>query len=159
MCAGDVWLVPNRTSADGWVPGGGASMSTLAVSVAIRAAVSSPSFTVVPFRCRGPREAPAACPRRCTVRASACTAASDPPIVRLWLVCDQASVVIHVWDSSSQMPGRRDAGPDSEGGRGLLVIDALSRDWGAYRKDRGKVAWAMISRAHSLLNPVIRKAR
>jgi anti-sigma regulatory factor (Ser/Thr protein kinase) len=93
------------------------------------------------------------------VRASACTAASEPPIVRLWLVCDQASVMIHVWDSSSQMPVRRDAEPDSEGGRGLLVIDALSTDWGAYGKDRGKVVWAMISRAHSLLNPVIRKAR
>ena len=93
------------------------------------------------------------------VRASPRAAASEPPIVRLWLVCDQASVVIYVWDASSQMPVRRDAGADSEGGRGLLVIDALSTHWGAYRKDRGKVVWAMISRAQAPLNPVTRRAR
>lgn len=93
------------------------------------------------------------------VRASARAAAGEPPIVRLWLMCDQASVVIYVWDASSQMPVRHDAGPDSEGGRGLLVIDALSTDWGAYSKDKGKVVWVMISRAQVPLNPMIRKAR
>ena len=81
------------------------------------------------------------------VRASAGLAASEPPVVRLWLVCDQASVVIHVWDPSTQMPARRDAGPDAEGGRGLLVVDALGTDWGAYRTDDGKVVWVMISLA------------
>jgi hypothetical protein len=67
--------------------------------------------------------------------------------VRLWLVCDELWVVIYVWDVSSQMPVRCDAGPDAEGGRGLLVIDALSTNWGAYRKDTGKVVWVMIRRA------------
>jgi hypothetical protein len=65
--------------------------------------------------------------------------------VRLWLALDQASVTIHVWDASSEMPVRRDARPDTEGGRGLLVVDALSTDWGAYRRDNGKVVWVRIS--------------
>jgi anti-sigma regulatory factor (Ser/Thr protein kinase) len=84
------------------------------------------------------------------VRASARLAASDPPIVRLWLACDQASVTIHVWDASSEMPVRRDAGPDTEGGRGLLVVDALSTDWGTYRRDNGKVVWVRLSLAQGL---------
>jgi len=64
--------------------------------------------------------------------------------VRLWLVSDQISLVIHVWDGNSQMPERRDAAPDAEGGRGLLLVDALGTDWGAYRKGSGKVVWVMI---------------
>ncbi len=64
------------------------------------------------------------------VRASARLAASEPPVVRLWLISDRASIVIHVWDGSSEMPVRRDAGPDAERGRGLLLVDALGTDWG-----------------------------
>jgi anti-sigma regulatory factor (Ser/Thr protein kinase) len=81
------------------------------------------------------------------VRASSRLAASDPPVVRLWLACDRASVTIHVWDASHEMPVRRDAAPDTEGGRGLLVVDALSTDWGAYPTDDGKMVWVTISLA------------
>jgi anti-sigma regulatory factor (Ser/Thr protein kinase) len=66
------------------------------------------------------------------------------PVVRLWLVSDLNCVVIHVWDGSNEMPVRQNAGPDSERGRGLLLVESLSRDWGWYRKATGKVAWAMI---------------
>jgi len=66
------------------------------------------------------------------------------PVVRLWLVSDHKCVVIHVWDGSNEMPVRQDAAPDSECGRGLLLVESLSRDWGWYRKATGKVAWAMI---------------
>jgi len=66
------------------------------------------------------------------------------PVVRLWLVSDQNSIAIHVWDGNSQMPARREAAPDAEGGRGLLLVDALGADWGAYRKDHGKVVWVLI---------------
>jgi anti-sigma regulatory factor (Ser/Thr protein kinase) len=70
------------------------------------------------------------------------------PVVHLWLACDhhQHSLVIHVWDANSQMPLRRDATPDAESGRGLLLVDTLSAGWGTYRKDDGKIVWAMISR-------------
>lgn len=66
------------------------------------------------------------------------------PVVRLWVICDQNSIVIHVWDGNSEMPVRRDAASDAEGGRGLLLVDALGADWGAYRKHNGKIVWVMI---------------
>jgi hypothetical protein len=43
------------------------------------------------------------------------------------------------------MPVRQDADPDSASGRGLLLIETLSKDWGAYRKANGKVVWALIT--------------
>jgi anti-sigma regulatory factor (Ser/Thr protein kinase) len=67
------------------------------------------------------------------------------PVIRLGLVSDQISVVIRVWDGNDEMPVRRDADPDDLGGRGLMIIDSLAKDWGAYRKANGKVVWAMLS--------------
>jgi anti-sigma regulatory factor (Ser/Thr protein kinase) len=70
------------------------------------------------------------------------------PVVRIWVTTDQTSIVIHVWDASDAMPVRQEAGPGDDGGRGLMIIDALSADWGAYRKaEGGKVVWAMITSA------------
>lgn len=68
------------------------------------------------------------------------------PVVRLWLVSDQSSIVIHVWDGSDEMPVRKDTlTPDEEGGRGLMLVVALGKEWGAYRKTEGKVVWVMIT--------------
>jgi anti-sigma regulatory factor (Ser/Thr protein kinase) len=67
------------------------------------------------------------------------------PVVRLWLVSDLASIVIHVWDGDDEMPVRRDAAPDEEGGRGLMLVENLGSDWGVYRKAPGKVTWVQIS--------------
>ncbi len=78
------------------------------------------------------------------VRASYQLTASEPPVVRLWLSSGQNSIIIHVWDANSAMPVCRDAGPDAEGGWGLLLVDTLAADWGAYREDNGKVVWVMI---------------
>jgi anti-sigma regulatory factor (Ser/Thr protein kinase) len=75
------------------------------------------------------------------VRASA---ALPSPIVGLWLVCDGQSIVAHVRDSSNVMPEIRDADLDSASGRGLLLVEALGKDWGAYRKATGKVVWVLI---------------
>ena len=47
-----------------------------------------------------------------------------------------------------RMPTRKDAVPDSENGRGLVLVESVSDDWGAYRKAEGKVVWAMISPWH-----------
>jgi len=66
------------------------------------------------------------------------------PVVRLWLASDGHGVLIGVWDSSSQAPVRHDAGPDQESGRGLLIVESSSRDWGSYRTPDGKVVWALI---------------
>jgi anti-sigma regulatory factor (Ser/Thr protein kinase) len=67
------------------------------------------------------------------------------PVVRLWLVSDRISIVIHVWDGSGEMPARQDGAPDQESGRGLMLVGNLAKDWGAYRKAGGKVVWALIS--------------
>jgi Histidine kinase-like ATPase domain len=69
------------------------------------------------------------------------------PVVRLWVTSDGVSVIIHVWDASDEMPVRQEAGPGDDSDRGLMIIDALSKDWGAFREERGKVVWAMITSA------------
>jgi anti-sigma regulatory factor (Ser/Thr protein kinase) len=66
------------------------------------------------------------------------------PVVRLSIVCDLRCVLIRVWDSNSQMPTRRDAGPDEERGRGLMLVEHLCTEWGAYREADGKVVWVLI---------------
>jgi anti-sigma regulatory factor (Ser/Thr protein kinase) len=66
------------------------------------------------------------------------------PEIRLWLVSDLMSLVIHVWDGSDEMPVRRDATIDDESGRGLMLVDTLASDWGADRKAEGKVVWVLI---------------
>lgn len=65
--------------------------------------------------------------------------------VRLWLVRDRTSIVMHVWDGSDSMPVRQPPDPDLESGRGLAVVENLSSDWGAYRESAGKVVWARVS--------------
>jgi anti-sigma regulatory factor (Ser/Thr protein kinase) len=67
------------------------------------------------------------------------------PTIRLWLVSDRSTLVIRVWDGNSEMPAVcEDTDLDSERGRGLLLVEALSKDWGAYRRGRGKVVWVLI---------------
>lgn len=39
------------------------------------------------------------------------------------------------------LPRQRVAGPDAEGGRGLLIVSALARAWGTYRLSAGKCVW------------------
>ena len=52
------------------------------------------------------------------------------PVIRLWLVSDRSNLVIRVWDGSGELPVCQDADPDSGCGRGLLLVEALSKDWG-----------------------------
>jgi len=73
---------------------------------------------------------------------------ADPaivPVVRLCLASDRLCLVIHVWDRCDEMPVRQDAAPDEIGGRGLLLVETLAKDWGAYRQAEGKVVWVLIS--------------
>jgi anti-sigma regulatory factor (Ser/Thr protein kinase) len=66
------------------------------------------------------------------------------PVVRIWLTSDGTSMIIHVWDSSTEAPVRRETTADEEHGRGLLLVKSLSKEWGTYSKLDGKVVWAMI---------------
>jgi anti-sigma regulatory factor (Ser/Thr protein kinase) len=68
----------------------------------------------------------------------------DAP-VRLWLVSDRAQVVIFVWDASPLPPLPGDVGEDAESGRGLLIVQAVSAQWGWDFPPGmgGKVVWAV----------------
>ena len=66
------------------------------------------------------------------------------PVVRLSLASDLQCVLIRVWDGSSQMPVRRDAGPDDNTGRGLMLVGHLGSEWGTYKKANGKVVWVIV---------------
>jgi hypothetical protein len=71
--------------------------------------------------------------------------AADAQLLRFWLTSDRHSVLIQVWDSDHHRPVRKDAGPDAEGGRGLLLIETLSTQWGWYATNGpgGKIVWAV----------------
>lgn len=78
---------------------------------------------------------------------------ADPaavPVIRLRMMSDRQSLVIHVWDTCDGMPVRQDVSPDEIGGRGLLLVETLGKDWGAYREAEGKVVWVLISLSGAL---------
>lgn len=66
--------------------------------------------------------------------------------VRLWLLSDGSRTLVLTGDASPHAPRRTD--PDegeADGGRGLLLVEALSCNWGWYfihRVDVTKVVWA-----------------
>lgn len=65
--------------------------------------------------------------------------------VRLWLQPDSSLILIMVGDASPHPPQRLDPAGDTEGGRGLLLVEALSSRWGwCATRQRGttKVVWA-----------------
>lgn len=65
--------------------------------------------------------------------------------LRLRLTRDR--LVVECEDGGHHLPRRRQAGVDDEGGRGLLLVSALSDRWGARLTDDGKVVWAEVSLA------------
>lgn len=71
----------------------------------------------------------------------------DNPLIRVWLLCDKARFLVLVWDRDPSPPIRRDADQDAEGGRGLLLVEALSErwDWHAHKNLGGKVTWCEIA--------------
>lgn len=55
-------------------------------------------------------------------------------------------LIIEVWDVDASVPIRRDPALDAEGGRGLLLVSALSSRWAFYRPPSGgKVTWCSIA--------------
>jgi serine/threonine-protein kinase RsbW len=72
---------------------------------------------------------------------------ADLPPVRLRLTGRARGVQIEVWDASDDLPQIRPGPPDDDGtgGRGLVLVEALSSRWGAYpARGGGKVVYAVI---------------
>lgn len=70
------------------------------------------------------------------------------PPVRLWLLSDCRTVLVQVWDGNNRMPTRQELDPESERGRGLWLVEGVSKDWGAFQPEHasGKVIWAAIAK-------------
>ena len=73
--------------------------------------------------------------------------APGTPPVRIWLSGDEERVVIQVWDGSDRPPVPQPVEPEADSGRGLLLVGALSAEWGCYAPDKssGKVVWAVVT--------------
>lgn len=62
--------------------------------------------------------------------------------VEVEVVADDGVVRVSVADASDAMPVLRDVPPTASGGRGVMLIDRLARDWGVVRHPRGgKTVW------------------
>jgi anti-sigma regulatory factor (Ser/Thr protein kinase) len=75
-----------------------------------------------------------------------------PDPVRLWMLGDGGSVLLLVWDATMPAPVRSVTTSDAEHGRGLTLVDALSRQWGFYHpagglggEPGGKVVWSLLT--------------
>jgi Histidine kinase-like ATPase domain len=66
-----------------------------------------------------------------------------------------ATTRIEVWDRSDGKPQPRLVDEADEGGRGLMLVEAISAQWGWYaRAGRfGKVVWAELKLPHEPVNP------
>ena len=72
--------------------------------------------------------------------------AGRPP-VRLWLRADQRRLCVLAWDAVTAPPRPRVAGENDENGRGLVIVEALSTEWGCYETSPplgGKATWALL---------------
>jgi anti-sigma regulatory factor (Ser/Thr protein kinase) len=73
--------------------------------------------------------------------------------IRLWLASDRTQALICVWDASPRPPARMDPAADAENGRGLLLVEAVSAQWGWFPAapgsqpagdHHGKAVWAIV---------------
>lgn len=78
---------------------------------------------------------------------SASRALDWPFPVRMWLLSDRVNVLVLIWDANPEPPVRIDPASDAEGGRGLLLVEAISArwDWYAGPGTDGKLVHALIT--------------
>lgn len=68
------------------------------------------------------------------------------PPIRLSLRSDKERVLVEVWDGDHHLPEPQGVDLLAESGRGLLLVETLSQEWGAFvpAGSSGKVAWALV---------------
>jgi anti-sigma regulatory factor (Ser/Thr protein kinase) len=66
--------------------------------------------------------------------------------VHLRLSTDDHAALVEVWDENAMPPAPIQSGLADEGGRGLLLVDALTERWGweLASSGRGKIVWALV---------------
>jgi anti-sigma regulatory factor (Ser/Thr protein kinase) len=64
--------------------------------------------------------------------------------LRISATADRSMVRIEVDDPSSRDPEVQHPKHGSDGGRGLMIVDALSTRWGVHHRESGKTVWAEI---------------
>ena len=71
------------------------------------------------------------------------------PVLELFLASDRRDVLVQIWDSSRETPLLQDMAMEAESGRGLLLVEHLSAQWGCYLPEAsaGKVVWAIVTPA------------
>ncbi len=67
--------------------------------------------------------------------------------VRVRVTVTGEVVRVEVDDDDPGIPVVRPPSPTAEGGRGLALVTALSRDWGTLPRDGGKTVWFEVSPA------------
>ncbi|MFI9270644.1 ATP-binding protein [Kitasatospora sp. NPDC052896] len=71
-------------------------------------------------------------------------------LIRVRLEVDAERLRIEVHDAGSAPPELREPGPEDEAGRGLLLVNSLSADWGWRPRGAqgiGKITWAVVAPA------------
>jgi anti-sigma regulatory factor (Ser/Thr protein kinase) len=66
--------------------------------------------------------------------------------IHLRLSTDRETALVEVWDESFRLPEPARPDLDDESGRGLMLVDALSAQWGwaLPASGRGKIVWALV---------------
>jgi anti-sigma regulatory factor (Ser/Thr protein kinase) len=66
--------------------------------------------------------------------------------VHLRLSSDRVMTLVEVWDENTRLPVPTRASLDDDSGRGLMLVAALSQQWGwdLSRQGTGKIVWALI---------------
>lgn len=67
--------------------------------------------------------------------------------VHLRLPTDSHAVLVEVWDENGMPPAPVHPSLADEGGRGLMLVEALTERWGwsLSPSDRGKIVWALVT--------------
>ncbi|MGH8862828.1 MAG: ATP-binding protein [Jatrophihabitantaceae bacterium] len=62
--------------------------------------------------------------------------------LRLYVTVHRSRVRVAVYDNAGGLPHTERSGPDDVSGRGLMIIDALTEEWGVDATKEGKQVWA-----------------
>ena len=68
---------------------------------------------------------------------------TDEAVIGAQLRAIDASLFVEVWDRTNGAPVRKNPDQDTEGGRGILLVEQLAKQWNVYRPSvGGKIVWA-----------------